>query len=60
MARISLSSRGSSRYSTAATTWPWWMLECRYEKPSSAGVSQPVPSGVATSARITISLQSLP
>ena len=45
VARISLSSRGSSRYSTAATTWPWWMLECRYEKPSSAGVSQPVPSG---------------
>ncbi len=28
------------------------MLECRYEKPSSAGESQPVPSAVATSARI--------
>ena len=34
--------------------------ECRYESPSSAGVSHPVPSAVATSARSRIAAQSLP
>ena len=35
-------------------------FECRYESPSSAGVSQPLPSAVATSARSSTCEKSLP
>ena len=60
VALISSGGRGTSRYSTSATTWPCRSSEWRYERPSSAGVSQPAPSAVTTRARTRISDQSLP